>query len=179
MAKDNAKKAIKSNEKRIQIFLIITASINVFHVVWRSLRGEVFQWYHDLGWALLIVSEVIPLKILHSISRPEYDDEGRLESCTDLSNITGLPSYIQDVLWVSWFVHFTTLFSNWFWWFYLSIPIYGAYIFYNNLLRPYLLFKNSMSDPGDATKNNKKMSKRELREQKKENTKSARGSVRK
>jgi len=140
MAKDGAKKIHAANQDRLRLFLLITVALNVVYLLYRAyLHRTSFGFLHGVGWLLLLGGEGAALHALRAHAAPEYDGPtGRLASCNDLTALEGTPSSIQDVLWVSWFVQTTTLFSDWFWLFYLAIPCYGIYILYTNVAAPLL-----------------------------------------
>eukprot|EP00667_Euglena_gracilis_P023863 EG_transcript_27135 len=146
MAKDTAKKAHKTNQERLQLYLLITVGINVLFIAYRV------WWHRDsfgillgLGFILLVAGEIFALQGLKAYAEPALDDQGRVESCADLTAIEGMTSYLQDLLWVSWFVQATTMLSDWFWVFYAVIPAYGGYVGYTNVLAPVLAMRSGLA----------------------------------
>ncbi|SOV04059.1 uncharacterized protein UDID_07444 [Ustilago sp. UG-2017a] len=51
---------------------------------------------------------------------------------------SGLTQYIFDIIYVTWFVQLASLVSGKFWYLYLTIPGYAAYVIYQKILLPYL-----------------------------------------
>jgi len=88
------------------------------------------------------------LKSLTEYAEPTFDQMGRIESCPDLTALEGIASYMQDILWISWFVHVGTMFSDWFWLVYCVIPCYAFYIAYDNMLKPLLAMRAGMKGGG-------------------------------
>eukprot|EP00993_Chasmostoma_nieuportense_P004636 NODE_5294_length_673_cov_145.934066_g5131_i0.p1 GENE.NODE_5294_length_673_cov_145.934066_g5131_i0~~NODE_5294_length_673_cov_145.934066_g5131_i0.p1 ORF type:complete len:180 (-),score=30.55 NODE_5294_length_673_cov_145.934066_g5131_i0:82-621(-) len=168
MAKDTAKKAHKSNQSRLQSYFIISLVINVIYFVWRIWwLNDSFFFLNGVGFLLLIGGELFALKGLISYAAPQYDSDGRIDSCNDLLNIEGMTSYLQDVLWISWFVQLTTLLSKWFWLVYLVIPCYGLHLGYTSILRPLMLMRSaSAMGPPEEQKLSKRQEKLEKRRQK-------------
>lgn len=73
-------------------------------------------------------------------------------------------SYYQDILLVTWFVHATTIFSDWFWLVFLVIP---GYLFYQyggfvlSMLGTYLFGAGDVEGPPETAQERKRREKKE------------------
>eukprot|EP00906_Rhabdomonas_costata_P029421 RCo041523 len=146
MAKDTAKRTHKRNQTRLAVFAGVTVALNVLFLAWRAWwYADTFTALHNLGWLALAGGEGYALYLLYTHALPSLDEQGKVEACEDLSELHGIPTYAQDVLWVSWFVQFTTaVVSEWFWLFYLVIPGYAGYQLWVNVAVPYIEMKKAM-----------------------------------
>ena len=166
MAKDTAKKNIKSNASRLRTFLIITVAVNILWLlqplffssssttksISTTEEGDEVEiivddpnaWtlfqiiYHLLFW---VSQEFFAYQQLYKAGQPEYDSMGNLQSCTDLSDPAqlGLLSYAQDLLWSCWALQLLTQYvSKKFWYLYWLIPIFAVYKIFVSFIKPML-----------------------------------------
>eukprot|EP01012_Entosiphon_sulcatum_P021129 TRINITY_DN25917_c0_g1_i1.p2 TRINITY_DN25917_c0_g1~~TRINITY_DN25917_c0_g1_i1.p2 ORF type:complete len:201 (-),score=55.45 TRINITY_DN25917_c0_g1_i1:112-666(-) len=175
MAKDSAKKAHRNNQSRLRLYLLISAGLNVLYFLWRVVlyRSTFTTWGQWLGWLTFLTSEGGTLWLLGKLLSPDLDGEGKVESCVDINQLTGVPSYVQDVLWITWFVQLTTcLISDKFWYVYLVVPGFAAYQFWVLVGQPYLSARNSeevgAGSAAESPEERKRREKKERKEQRKE-----------
>jgi hypothetical protein len=94
--------------------------LSLLQVVYVLLRiwpfGAPFGWLNWAGFLLLSAVNFFGLKLIFS-----YLALGHPRSSY---------SYVEEVVWVNWFVQGTSaLLSDWFWLFYLAVPAYALYKF--------------------------------------------------
>jgi len=75
---------------------------------------------------------------LLSFTKCSYDDNGELIDAGIDLNIGGLSEYYFDVIYITWFVQLTTIFSDWFWMSFLLIPGFAFFKLWTLVIGPYL-----------------------------------------
>lgn len=157
MAKDTAKKNIKSNQARLRNFLIITVVINA---LW--LLQPFFLASEEDGWTIFSIlsglsfwvgQEYFTYNQLFKAGQPVYDENGNLQECIDLSDPDqlGILSYAQDILWSCWALQLLTQFvSSKFWYLYLAIPIFAVYKIWTGFLQPMLNMARGAQQQGQG-----------------------------
>ncbi|RKP20506.1 DUF788-domain-containing protein [Rozella allomycis CSF55] len=138
MAKGSAKKTVQENEKTV-VFLkkgfILANALHIFFrfiVFYSSLKFSHVVLYSVTGSIGLIL-----FYQLKSMAKPEYNSKGDILHGGYNLNDDGLVQYMFDVIYVTWFVHVTTILHDNFWYFYLLIPTYAIYAIVTKL-GPYL-----------------------------------------
>lgn len=123
MAKDTAKKNLRSNEARMKLFWQITAGINAIYLISIAFFGDLW-WGSILGWLFWVCQEYLALKLLAARGSPELSETGEILDCIDLSdhNQLGIYTYAQDLLWVCWVSHSLCAVSSYFLVLYLPVP---------------------------------------------------------
>lgn len=164
MAKDTAKKNIKSNTTRLRTFLIITVAVNLIWSVYAiffytstssgqdanddennsnpsensSVVGlSFFQFLFQLSFWLS--QELVAYRLIYNAGQPTYDSAGNLQSCIDLADPEQLDwlSYMQDLMWTCWALQLLTIFvSAKFWYLYWLVPIFAAYKIFVTVIKP-------------------------------------------
>jgi hypothetical protein len=161
MAKDTAKKNIKSNQVRLRNFLIITVAVNLLWL----LQPLVLASNDDpnSSWTIFSIlsglsfwagQEYFTLRQLHNAGQPTYDENGNLQDCIDLSDPDqlGILSYAQDILWSCWALQLLTQFvSPKFWYLYLAIPVFAVYKLWTGFLQPMLNLARGQQQQQDPT----------------------------
>ncbi|CAG8612245.1 7117_t:CDS:2, partial [Diversispora eburnea] len=75
-------------------------------------------------------------KQLVSYGTPRFRPNGSVDWPGEDLNAEGLTAYMFDVIYVTWFVHITSMFFEWAWWFYTVIPLFGAYKIWTLFIQP-------------------------------------------
>lgn len=157
MAKDTAKKNLRSNKSRLALFRGITVVINIVYllslVVSVGLEGiSVGSLFAVVFWA---VQEYAALALLAARGSGEYNESGELQDCVDIADPQqlGIYSYAQDLLWVCWAVHLLTSWSSWCFFLYLPVPVVALYKSWSYVLGPllsrFLQSSSSQQQQGD------------------------------
>nr|CCD16198.1 unnamed protein product [Trypanosoma congolense IL3000] len=129
MAKDTAKKNVRSNAVRMQVFSLITLAINalcLFLAAWRE--GSILCFSSIAGLFFWAGQEYASLALLKHFAKPVYGPKGELLDCSDVSDPKelGIYSLAQDVLWVCWVVQLLCFLFHWgFVVLYLPVPVVG------------------------------------------------------
>jgi hypothetical protein len=147
MARETAKKNVKSNAARIQLFRRVTVALFAIQIVWAWLYDSLIPTSFGSAFSLIggltfwVGQELVCISLLEKTGAPEYDSSGDLTNCTDLSdpNQLGVMSYAQDVLWVCWAVQvLVTTVSSYLVVLYLPVPALGAYKGFSYFISPLL-----------------------------------------
>jgi hypothetical protein len=144
MAKDTAKKNVKSNETRLLIFYAITALVNalwLLHVFF--VDRDAWSWLQIVfAVAFWAGQEALALWLLRSAGAPVFDANGALVECTDLADPSQLgivAEHAQDLLWVCWALQALTQFvTRAAWVLYAVVPLYVVYRVWTQLVQPAL-----------------------------------------
>eukprot|EP01083_Nonionella_stella_P206890 752105_1 len=111
MAKSSEKKSKAEAERMLRMYTIISVTITVLHLLLRVLwNWDTFGVFSFIGMFTFWIVEYFSVRMVVEGTRQGV-----------------IPEYWQDLLFVNWFVHFTTVISDYFWIFYSAIPIYGLY----------------------------------------------------
>ncbi|CBH14129.1 Protein of unknown function (DUF788), putative [Trypanosoma equiperdum] len=131
MAKDTAKKNMRGNAVRMQVFSLITLTVNVICFLVSFWRQSSFPGFGSLAaLAFWAGQEYASLALLKHFARPVFNAEGELLDCPDASDPKELGYYslAQDVLWVCWVVQVLCFLFHWgFMVLYLPVPVMGLY----------------------------------------------------
>jgi hypothetical protein len=160
MSNQSAKKIKQRNEQIIFRLKWITFFILIFYIFFRILYNfQSFSYLHWLGFILLIFAYLFCFYGIISLAKPIYNEKGELiYGGTDFS-IGGVTEYYFDIIYISWFVQITSIFSDWFWFFYLLIPLFAIYKIFSSIIIPFFL--NSSENVIDNEKFRKKREKQE------------------
>ncbi|ORC91213.1 uncharacterized protein TM35_000062180 [Trypanosoma theileri] len=170
MAKDTAKKNMRSNESRMYVFTLLTLAVNILSIIFTMyFRGGLPSFGDLVGLGFWAGQEYVALSLLKRFAKPVYSSTGDLLECPDVSNPQelGVYSFAQDVLWVCWVVQLLCYLFHWaFVVFYLPVPataIYKVWQFVGPLLMQ--RFNPGASSNGDAGADGMPMSRAERRRQ--------------
>ncbi len=186
MARETAKKNLKSNAARIAFFRQVTGALLVLQLV--------SAWFHShpaddssrtasvssvLGFLACLTfwfgQEWLCISLLEKSGAPERDANGELLDCTDLSDPQqlGVMSYAQDVLWVCWAVQFlVTVVSSYCVILYLPVPILAVVKAFTSFVSPMLAARRSQQqedskgERGDDARSRLQRRREELRSRK-------------
>ncbi|CAO1629873.1 unnamed protein product [Sympodiomycopsis kandeliae] len=127
MAKGSQKKITSQNVSSMKLlhigFLISNASQLVSLYFFRRRKYDIVKY---------VLTEIIALG-LYLVLR---DMSNKHE---DLNQEGGLTALIWDVVFITWIIHVATAFLwRGFWWLYLVIPLYGAFLLYSKLIVPFV-----------------------------------------
>ncbi|KAG8990066.1 hypothetical protein FRB94_004019 [Tulasnella sp. JGI-2019a] len=130
MAKALGKKTASENEKALDSLLygmIISSFLYVIlRVAWRTFPPTVFQ---AAIYSITLAPTIYLYFYLKSIGTPKRDSTGKVISAgEDLNQAGGLMEVFWDIIYVTWACQIgSSLFGDWFWWMYSSIPLYGVF----------------------------------------------------
>ena len=140
MARDTAKKNLRSNNMRLAVFFAVTVASNLIHVVAILLSGE--GWWSGLfGISFWSTHQLVALYFLKLKGAASLDEHGDIADCVDISDPAnlGMFSYAQDVLWVCWAVQLlSTCISVYFSILYIPIPVLAVSKLWNSVISPIL-----------------------------------------
>ncbi|CAG8508734.1 12312_t:CDS:2 [Ambispora gerdemannii] len=95
---------------------------------------------------------------------PRYNKyDGSVEWSGEDLNSEGLTAYMFDIIYITWFVHFVSMFWEAAWWIYLVIPAYALYKIWSSFIQPYLFSSSSENDNTNESKS-KRQQKKMLRQ---------------
>ena len=133
MGRENAKRAYRNSRRRIRLYLIITAVINIF---WLLVSGtlrvnlsglrNISVWFPLFLWLL---QQLTMIWFLYKAVSPSFDEYNNLLDSQDITNaqVLGLYSYAQDFLWLCWVIQAGSLYSSRFYIIYGFMAIYVVY----------------------------------------------------
>lgn len=141
MAGQGAKKRVEENRSKLsklRTACLLGTAVH-FAATFLLTRGEASTWA-VLGFILAAAVDWGCYKGLSSLAHPILDDKGdMLDGGADLSMRGGFAEYYQDLIYISVFVQIgASLLSRWFWLAFLSVPAYGGYLLWVNILQPYV-----------------------------------------
>lgn len=135
MAKRKQKEKLKRNKKVLSNLTKITLGINFGYIfLMIFIFGDSFQWFNWIGLLLLVVMYLGAFFLIRLKAKPKYDKDGRLCVVADLKNrkdVAGVTEFAFDVIYTQWFVQVGSMLTNWFWVFYLLIPVIGGIKLYH------------------------------------------------
>eukprot|EP00761_Pharyngomonas_kirbyi_P000829 gb/GECH01000830.1/.p1 GENE.gb/GECH01000830.1/~~gb/GECH01000830.1/.p1 ORF type:complete len:179 (+),score=46.22 gb/GECH01000830.1/:1-537(+) len=133
-------KRIKSNNEMIKKHLIITIIVLAIYLLYRVLYHwdsfKNWQWFGFMG--VLLPGYFGAFSMIQKAAAPTTSDRGEIIDVEDLNRVEGLTEYMFDILYISWFVQITTMFSEWFWVIYLVIPAFLLFKAWTGILGPLL-----------------------------------------
>lgn len=141
MAKDTAKKNLKSNARRINVFTIITLAVNAIYAGAILYRNGGLPGISDLvAIAFWGAQQLFALNALKKLAEPTLGPSGELLDCIDISDPQqlGIYTFAQDALWVCWVVQALCVVHSAFIVFYLPVPATLLYKIWNSVLKPLL-----------------------------------------
>jgi hypothetical protein len=167
MANQGAKKRSEENKKKLtalQYALLISLGLFLFiRLIWQ--RSTTGIW-HYAGFSLVAGSSWFCYSGLRYMAAPVYSSNGELiDGGADLS-MGGVCGYYHDWIYISCFVMFTASFSNWFWWTFILVPVYGGYMLWVKVLHPYFMAPREEETMDEATR--KKLEKQQRRADKRQ-----------
>lgn len=168
MANQGAKKRLEANKKRIQLLqYALLGSFGIFALLRFVLFRSSTTTLHYVGFSLAAFSCYFCYATLSHMAKPLFDHTGELvDGGSDLS-LGGLTGYYHDWIYISCFVLATASLSNYMWWTYIVVPLYGLYQLVVKVIAPGLVSggqRGSQLDPSQldpATR--KKLAKAEAR----------------
>ncbi|WFD24458.1 hypothetical protein MEQU1_003160 [Malassezia equina] len=144
MAKGAQKRVASTNARARQTLALGFLITNTLYVVAHLVRYRSVRWPAAV-WVPYLLTEAVAAGLAYQLT-----DMARKGA--DLAQ-GGLTAYMFDIVYITWFVHGTTaLFSRYFWWTYLVIPLYAGYLLYIYILAPYVGKRSGASPPGIQAK---------------------------
>ncbi|KAJ1959065.1 hypothetical protein IWQ62_004762 [Dispira parvispora] len=138
MANNAAKKLAVENAKTIKRLRQLFYGVNLVYVLVRFLwQFSSVTWSSSLGYVATFLVSFFVFQQLVSMGQPHYNERGDLLRSGEDLGMPGLTSYMFDVLYVTWFVHLGTLWSDLFWYLYVLLPGYAVYTL-GGYIWPYL-----------------------------------------
>eukprot|EP01103_Thecamoeba_quadrilineata_P021173 TRINITY_DN953_c0_g1_i2.p1 TRINITY_DN953_c0_g1~~TRINITY_DN953_c0_g1_i2.p1 ORF type:complete len:149 (-),score=23.19 TRINITY_DN953_c0_g1_i2:38-484(-) len=121
-----------------------------------------FSYPHLIGFFLTSGVLVFCYTSLNDFAKPSQGFGG--EQVSDIKQ-AGLSEYFFDVIYITWGVLVTSLISDWFWLFYLTIPAYAGWKLWDLIIKPYV-FAPSMSGDSSNDDDEKRRKKKEKKQMK-------------
>jgi len=149
MANAAAKKQKLKNEVTIKNFQRISLIIYMFYLLIRvGVYNESFSYLHWGGLIFFTVIYLVTYNGIVSLAAVAYDTEGELTyGGADLAG-KGIVEYYFDLVYLTWFVQVTTVWSDWFWLIYLVVPAFAVFKLWD-FIGPYF-FGGTKELPEDA-----------------------------
>eukprot|EP01119_Soliformovum_irregulare_P001672 TRINITY_DN1140_c0_g1_i1.p1 TRINITY_DN1140_c0_g1~~TRINITY_DN1140_c0_g1_i1.p1 ORF type:complete len:170 (-),score=48.31 TRINITY_DN1140_c0_g1_i1:219-728(-) len=159
MANQAAKKTKQKNQEILNntrnIILAVLAIYLLYRVFYHFGSFAFLNW---IGFFVLLGLLFFCFSGITSLAKCSYNSTGELvDGGADLSG-SGLVEYYFDVLYLTLFVLFSSMFSEWFWLTFLLIPAYGGY-----KLIPMWLNSRAAAEGPESEKDRKKREKAERR----------------
>ncbi|KAK9679444.1 hypothetical protein K7432_016264 [Basidiobolus ranarum] len=147
MANSSAKKIAIENAKTLENLRIWFMGVNAFYILIRGIfYFSSFGLYHFLGYAITGGISLFLYLQLKSMGTPRYSFNGQLESSGDDLSAEGLTAYFFDIIYVTWFVHVGSVFTDYFWFVYLVIPVYASIKLWTSVIKPYMGSKGAVEE---------------------------------
>ncbi|ORY01165.1 DUF788-domain-containing protein [Basidiobolus meristosporus CBS 931.73] len=165
MANSSAKKIATENVKTLDNLRIGVLGVNAFYFLFRIVfYYSSFGFYHFLGYAITGGISVFLYLQLKAMGTPRYSPSGQLESSGEDLSAEGLTAYFFDIIYVTWFVHIGSVFTDYFWFFYLLIPGYAVIKLWSSVIKPYLGSQSAGEEPEMDEKTRKRLEKKQKKE---------------
>jgi hypothetical protein len=156
MANQAAKKTMKENARllrNLRIQVAIFMGIYLLHFIWHFSSVRFWDW---VGLAVFSAINFFVYLGLRAYARPTLNDEGEIVSPGSDLNQKGLIEYHWDLLYVTWFVQITSLYSKWFWLVMLVIPAFTVFKLWGTVIKPWLETESEeTADPADKKRREK------------------------
>jgi hypothetical protein len=129
MANTNQKRIIKENTKTFSQIQNITYIINIIYILYHIIyHWKTFTFFPILGYTMIISVYVLCIGTIKSHMEPIFTEEGSM-MVEDLGKVTGtLVEYVFDIIYLQWIIQIgVTVIHRYFWFVYLSVPLYLVY----------------------------------------------------
>ncbi|TDL29308.1 putative opsin [Rickenella mellea] len=167
MANASAKRIASQNEQAIRSLRLgmglSLATAFLIRLIWR--RNSLLP--PSLGLATIFVSTLLPsifiYRYLEKIGTTRRDPTTGtlLSSGEDLAQ-PGVTEWCFDILYITWACQIgSAIFGEWFWWFYLIIPIYAIYKVWTSFISPMFFGRAPSTSVETAEEDNSDMSRRQ------------------
>lgn len=129
MANSGAKKVMRANQQRLKMLLLAIGIANVLFLVVRVfILRRAMTPFIKVCWGVLGVLYGAPFYMLWIAARPQYGDDGNLiHGGHDISK-PGLMEYAHDVIYIALVTQVGLIFSRWFVFLFLIVPLYLLYL---------------------------------------------------
>jgi hypothetical protein len=149
MAGGGAKKRAEENQrtlKLIGIYILVCSA--VFAAVRLWLKSATLGWGHYAGFAGTLAVHGICYLSIAAVARPLMKGGVVIDGGADLSK--GAIQYYFDVLYVTGFVQLLASFTDWGWYVFLLVPIFGVYLLVTKIILPLMAAnKKQQEEPMD------------------------------
>eukprot|EP00245_Coleochaete_scutata_P000129 TRINITY_DN10138_c0_g1_i1.p1 TRINITY_DN10138_c0_g1~~TRINITY_DN10138_c0_g1_i1.p1 ORF type:complete len:176 (+),score=28.86 TRINITY_DN10138_c0_g1_i1:52-579(+) len=161
MANQGAKKRKEENERQIKFLLYVILGATAWFVLGRMvLFWSSTSWRHWFALALASTSYKLCFDQLSYMATASYDDQGELTDGGYDLKMGGMSEYLHDIIYITAFIQFASVFSDYVWLLYLVIPAFAAYKIWQSILYPYF-FGGQEADAPESEKERKKREKLE------------------
>eukprot|EP01130_Rhizamoeba_saxonica_P014746 TRINITY_DN6472_c3_g1_i2.p1 TRINITY_DN6472_c3_g1~~TRINITY_DN6472_c3_g1_i2.p1 ORF type:complete len:181 (-),score=27.68 TRINITY_DN6472_c3_g1_i2:184-690(-) len=160
MANASAKKILIKNRKKMKAFHIASAIIWAIYVLYRIYYHydsmDIWNW---IGSSIFFGVWITAYFLFTSRATAQFDpDTGKLIDGGDDLSKGMIMEYSWDLVYVNFMVQILTMFSNYFWLLYLSVPVYAIYKVITGVIVPYYKMKDQQ-DLANEERNNRKKKK--------------------
>ncbi|XP_020290555.1 transmembrane protein 208 [Pseudomyrmex gracilis] len=159
-----AKQIMEDNTSTLKFYAIMAISAMVAHV------GVTFVMFEftTLTIVLVVFSLIVyaaSYQFMSYMANPKYSSSGQLlDSGVDLDMEGGIGEHVKDVIILTSGVQVLSLFSNYFWLFWLLVPLRGGWLFWKQILGPWF-FAQPSEQPEISEKKQRKMEKKMARKE--------------
>ncbi|GBB85164.1 hypothetical protein RclHR1_11710006 [Rhizophagus clarus] len=164
MAKQSDKKIAQENLRYLrnlkQSFLIVNAIYILYQVLYNF---NTFTFWLATGYLVTIGITLFLWKQLVTYGSPKFSSDGSVIWPGEDLNSEGLIAYMFDIIYITWFVHITSMFFVWTWYILLVIPSFAIYKIWTFFIKPN--FFSGDSAAGSDFQKSKRQKKLEKRQQ--------------
>ncbi|RHZ77720.1 hypothetical protein Glove_174g169 [Diversispora epigaea] len=167
MARQSDKKISQENLRYLQNLKICFFIVNGIYFVFRiAYHYDSFTFWIATKYLITCGFSLFLWKQLVSYGSPRFRSNGSVDWPGEDLNAEGLTAYMFDIIYVTWFVHITSMFFEWTWWFYTVIPLFGAYKIWTLFIQPSMFSGGGGGEQSDYQNDkSKRQSKIEKRNQ--------------
>ncbi|RIA95749.1 hypothetical protein C1645_449885 [Glomus cerebriforme] len=157
MAKQSDKKIAQENLRYLgnlkRGFLIVNAIYIFYQILYHYYS---FTFWLATGYLVTTGITLFLWKQLVTYGSPKYSSDGTTVNWSgeDL-NSEGLIAYMFDIIYITWFVHLTSMFFTWAWYIFLVIPSFAIYKVWTFFIKPNFFSDGNMAGY-DSQKSNRK-----------------------
>ncbi|BBN17117.1 hypothetical protein MPTK1_7g12130 [Marchantia polymorpha subsp. ruderalis] len=161
MANQGAKKRREENLKHMKNLALVVLCSNAIYILGRIvIFNSSVTWKHYIGMIATSGVYHVTYNWIKDLSLPTYDDKGELtDGGFDLKS-PGLCSYLHDVLYVTAFVQFGSIFSDKFWYAFFVIPAFAFYKLWTLILYPYFFLSQKEEPENEVTRKKREKAER-------------------
>ncbi|OQR66118.1 transmembrane protein-like [Tropilaelaps mercedesae] len=133
------KQIVAENRDTIRFYIIMSSTAASLYLL-----AGLFVFTNGLTSGLMVLftfTSLIQVGCVYAMQRmatPVYSETGQvLDGGIDLNMKNGFSEYLKDLVILTSFVEGLAIFSNYFWWTMLVVPLYAFYLLWSKLLGPW------------------------------------------
>ncbi|CAB5191999.1 DUF788-domain-containing protein [Rhizophagus irregularis] len=163
MAKQSDKKIAQENLRYLRNLKQGFLTVNAIYILYQVLYNyNTFTFWLATGYLVTTGISLFLWKQLVIYGSPRYSSDGTVIWPGEDLNSEGLTAYMFDIIYITWFVHITSMFFAWAWYILLVIPSFAIYKIWTFFIKPNFFSGGNMAGSDfQKSKRQKKLEKRQ------------------